>query len=229
MLICLLEPFISLQAVNQFKLLFCILPSRDYKPLDAFFFLVNLQSNTYINTGVRVMKKECFKGPFCSKQGFTLIELLVVVLIIGILAAVAVPQYQKAVVKSRLVEGINILQSIVQAQEAYYLANGKYTNNLSELDIDIPSDYKTTVQDGKVTTTYEKHYVYYCWDERTCGSAIDNKDYPTLEFHLRNEGTQQNRGVKWCRASGQKTNLAKQICQSLGKADATIPGYYVIN
>ena len=76
------------------------------------------------------MEKSCLEGCFCSKAAFTLIELLVVVLIIGILAAVAMPQYQKAVEKSRLAEALTTMKYVLQMEEVAYLED---SNNLPDL------------------------------------------------------------------------------------------------
>jgi len=73
-----------------------------------------------------------------DKGAFTLIELLVVVLIIGILAAVAVPQYQKTVEKSQATQALSIMKMLVEAQKVYFLTNGQYATQFNELDISLP-------------------------------------------------------------------------------------------
>ena len=73
-----------------------------------------------------------------NRKGFTLIELLVVVLIIGILAAVALPQYFKAVEKSRATEALSIMGSLAAAMERARLVSSTnvYPEDLSSLDIE---------------------------------------------------------------------------------------------
>lgn len=72
-----------------------------------------------------------------------------VVLIIGILAAVAVPQYKMAVMKSRVQSLYPIIATLRSAEEAYYLANGQYTEDYDALDISLPC--KSTAHTGIVS------------------------------------------------------------------------------
>ncbi len=91
------------------------------------------------------------------KQAFTLIELLVVVLIIGILSAIALPQYQKTVEKARIAEAVIILRAIATANQAYYLANGVYAqhNEIDKLALDIPGGTVTnSIFDNRISSKY---------------------------------------------------------------------------
>ena len=70
-----------------------------------------------------------------NKKGFTLIELLVVVLIIGILAAMAMPAYFKAVERSRTAEADTMIGTVVNAQQRYKMKTGNYTEKWTALDV----------------------------------------------------------------------------------------------
>lgn len=70
-----------------------------------------------------------------NRKGFTLIELLVVVLIIGILAAMAMPAYFKAVERSRAAEADTLIGTVIQAQQRYKMKTGKFAKKWSSLDV----------------------------------------------------------------------------------------------
>ena len=75
-----------------------------------------------------------------NKKGFTLLELIVVVLIIGILAGIALPQYRNAVRKARLAEAQITLRTIVDATDRYFLSNESFSGDLNDLDIEVQSE-----------------------------------------------------------------------------------------
>jgi type IV pilus assembly protein PilA len=78
-----------------------------------------------------------------QSQGFTLIELLVVIIILGILAAVALPNLFSQIGRAREAEGKQILTSLANAQQAYFVEKGTFSDSLNNLDSVVTSKHFT--------------------------------------------------------------------------------------
>ena len=161
-----------------------------------------------------------------GKSGFTLIELLVVVLIIGILSAIAWPQYQKAVEKARLAEAYAMTAALKQAIDAYVLANGTSPVSLENMALDIDmSQFPSVSADESGDKFYKSKYFLY---EVYCGSGnqcytnafrYNKADYTDLREHYALAWSRASNG-KWILKCVYKDSLGQGVCKTL--SDATL-------
>ena len=163
-----------------------------------------------------------------KNRAFTLIELLVVVLIIGILAAIALPQYQKAVMKSRLVQMQVHLDALRKAAEVYYLANNVYPAGVDALDIDITGSAAEIKQSHITNNTQNGAYFS---DGTECTSthhavACLGDDFYLIRKHDHDSAPQTDSWPKGVGCQGQNTR-AVEICRSMSKYPCTFPSVLV--
>ncbi len=139
------------------------------------------------------------------KHGFTLIELLVVVIIIAVLAAVAVPQYKKAVLKSRFSTVMPLAKSLASANEVYYLGNGYYAQNPTELDVDSKDTTEEAYPEGTRVLMYDNAGLSYV---RATNDNVPNARYIVYQKHSANFAD-----TTMCEAKDEQANA---LCIALG-------------
>ena len=140
-------------------------------------------------------------------RGFTLIEVLVVVLIIGILTSVALPQYRKAVVKTRVMKLLPLIRTIDSAQQVYYSTYMRYAEKFDDLDISMPAGGSVNAEGTLIS--YDDFYCrFYFYQGETKSVYCNSKDpnAPEIEKYF-------DQTVFYCAHGTNK--FKEELCSSL--------------
>ena len=160
-----------------------------------------------------------------NKKGFTLLELLVVVLIIGILASIALPQYQMAVTKAKVASMLPLMRRWKDALQESKLQHGSYCKDSdceeipdgSDLGVNWPSDWNNG-NCGDYDVCDNDYWSCSANEEKTgfvyCQHNIDDNDYFTILMYQPDESNYEGvASMTTCEAEGTE---AEKVCKALG-------------
>ena len=156
-------------------------------------------------------------------QGFTLIELLVVVLIIGILSAVALPQYNTAVERSRATEALTQMSALRSSLERYHSQHEAWpiANAFNKLDVDIPTNSACNSKYGGKN---------FCLSFTNTGVITATRTRNSHSYTLQTTITPDSNGtyssVRTCAPAGTNDSEAQDFCNAIaGSKDAADNGF----
>ena len=176
---------------------------------------VVIKKRSMTDPGLKPFRMTSFyngKKPGICLGGFTLIELLVVVLIIGILSAIALPQYEMAVAKTRASQILVRMNALKTGVVSYFLANGVYPEDVTLLDVDLYSNAKRV---GKTDISQVETHVGVEWkDSSQCavnknGAIGCSLTKPKGAYFY----TFVQEGIIYCRGGD---DFETKLCKTLG-------------
>ena len=106
-----------------------------------------------------------------TRKGFTLIELLIVVVIIGILAAIAIPKFATTKEKAYMATMKTDLRNLVTAQEGYFSDNQAFTTDLTALNFD-PSTNVTVVVNSAANADWDATATHALVSGKQCDVGV---------------------------------------------------------
>lgn len=154
-----------------------------------------------------------------NKNGFTLIEVLVVVLIIGILGAIALPQYMISVERARVTSNMSVLKPIYDSALQYYSFNDEFPDSLKKLPVSLPESYSVsgltaTADDGSCIVSIDSANKAVTME---CGKG-DTAEYKfVFKYNINDSGTIFGAGKEFVvLASGNRGDVFHKVASSSG-------------